>query len=664
MPTGSLNYLSPALASVGGGDESTYFDLDISPSDLAHGTNTIAVEVHQFSGTSSDISFDLELFAEHDLDGGTNMTVAIDQDIQIKARAFDGSWSALTEASFILEGREPASATNLVLCEVHYNPDGDDDAEFLEFVNISTNTLDLSGVIISNAFDFVFAPGTGLKPGAYLVLTRNAGAFESRYQETNSPYFVADVLVGGQWTPSIGLDNDSDRITLIATNGSTIVNFRYSDSGLWPGRADGDGSSLELIDPTNLPTTAPLREAYLENPQNWRPSCAYHGSPGTDDACTDILLSELLTHSNIGVDWIELHNPATQPVNVGGWFISDTYTNLTRYMIPANTIVPAGGYLVIEEGDLGFAFSERGEQATVSVFSGTNLTTFVERMDFGAAAQDTTFGRYVRSDGEVEYPALRFPTRLNPNAYPLVGPIVISEVMYHPTNGLEYIELANISDSTVALYDELHPTNTWRFTSAIDFTFPTHQSVDAFGVILITATNPAVFRASMGIPANIPVYGPWDGALNNAGESLKLRIPGAPELDGSVPYILVDKLEYQSAPPWVLEPDGTGPALERIQLYEYGNDPINWRSSVPGGTPGLITGALGHPYFQTLPFEEAEGIVRFSAIPGQRYRIEATTDLRSGDWDVLAIFTATDHAAAFTDPAPGKRKVYRVAWIP
>ena len=170
-------------------------------------------------------------------------------------------------------------------------------------------------------------------------------------------------------------------------------------------------------------------------------------------------------------------------------------------------------------------------------------------------------------------PPCATPTRLDPNAYPLVGPVVISEVMYHPTNDLEYIELANITGTAVPLFDLLHPTNTWRLTSAVDYTFPTNQTLDAWDVILITATNPAIFRATMGIPSDVTIYGPWDGALNNAGESLKLRKPGAPEPDGSVPYILADKLEYESAPPWVLEPDGTGPSLERLQLYEYGNDP-------------------------------------------------------------------------------------------
>ena len=40
-------------------------------------------------------------------------------------------------------GREAASVGNLVICEVHYNPDGDDDYEFIEFASVSGNRIDL-----------------------------------------------------------------------------------------------------------------------------------------------------------------------------------------------------------------------------------------------------------------------------------------------------------------------------------------------------------------------------------------------------------------------------------------------------------------------------------------------------------------------------------------
>ena len=62
MPTNAVNYLTPA--STGAGDDGTIFfltNLDLAL--LIAGTNVVAVEVHQNTNTSSDLSFDFELSA-------------------------------------------------------------------------------------------------------------------------------------------------------------------------------------------------------------------------------------------------------------------------------------------------------------------------------------------------------------------------------------------------------------------------------------------------------------------------------------------------------------------------------------------------------------------------------------------------------------------------
>ncbi|MEM7393439.1 MAG: hypothetical protein AAF492_13930, partial [Verrucomicrobiota bacterium] len=166
--------------------------------------------------------------------------------------------------------------------------------------------------------------------------------------------------------------------------------------------------------------------------------------------------------------------------------------------------------------------------------------------------------------------------------------------MNQPAGGVEYIELQNILDLPVPLFDPAYPTNTWTLSAAVDYVFPTGVVMDACGTLLVVPTNPAAFRSMYSIDVSIPIYGPWTGALNNAGESVKLRRPGAPELLGFVPRILTDKVNYQPHAPWPVQPDGGGPALERIALYAYGNDPVNWRASVPGGTPGGAGGARQH----------------------------------------------------------------------
>jgi hypothetical protein len=61
MPSGTVYYNTPAAYNVDGTAESTYIVTNVSSSALVTGTNVIAVEIHQQSGSSSDISFNLKL---------------------------------------------------------------------------------------------------------------------------------------------------------------------------------------------------------------------------------------------------------------------------------------------------------------------------------------------------------------------------------------------------------------------------------------------------------------------------------------------------------------------------------------------------------------------------------------------------------------------------
>ena len=61
MPGGTISHTTLAPVAVGGADESAWYSVAVSPARLVTGTNVIAVEVHQSSATSSDLSFDLEL---------------------------------------------------------------------------------------------------------------------------------------------------------------------------------------------------------------------------------------------------------------------------------------------------------------------------------------------------------------------------------------------------------------------------------------------------------------------------------------------------------------------------------------------------------------------------------------------------------------------------
>jgi hypothetical protein len=61
MPAGAVNYLTEAPLSIGGSGESAVLTTNVNPALLFNGANVLAVEIHQDSDSSSDISFDLEL---------------------------------------------------------------------------------------------------------------------------------------------------------------------------------------------------------------------------------------------------------------------------------------------------------------------------------------------------------------------------------------------------------------------------------------------------------------------------------------------------------------------------------------------------------------------------------------------------------------------------
>ncbi len=102
---------------------------------------------------------------------------------------------------------------------------------------------------------------------------------------------------------------------------------------------------------------------------------------------------------------------------------------------------------------------------------------------------------------------------------------------------------------------------------------------------LVTALDPAAFRTKYSIPAGVPIFGPYTGALSNQGESLELSKPGDPEAT-TVPYYRVDRVNYDTTSPW---PDGTdvgGVSLAKVNSAAYGNDGANWQPGPVGGTPG------------------------------------------------------------------------------
>jgi hypothetical protein len=495
----------------------------------------------------------------------------------LRARIRDGAnWSALVEAAFYVV----QDFSGLAVTEIMYHPPAfgafaGDELEFLEFKNTGTNALDLSGLQFTDGLTFAFTNGTRLAPGAFCVLARNATAMAARYP---------GVTVNGIFTGK--LDNGGEKLTLEHLLGTNVFSFSYNNSVPWPITPDGYGFSLVRASIAGDP----------DEPTSWRPGANLGGSPGADDppvSIAPVVVNEILTHTDPPqLDAIELFNPTTTNVNLGGWFLSDDAAQPKKFRIPNGTTIPAGGFVVFSETQFnatpgvppGFALSSHGE--SLFLFSGdaaTNLTGYSHSFDYGAAANGVSFGRHVISTGNEQWPALTSLTLGSANSAPSVGPVVINEILYHPANGYdEFVELHNLTGSPVALWDAAFPTNAWR-VNGLGCTFSNNVTLGAGQYLLLVNIDPALFRAKYGIVPAVQILGPYPGNLQDSGERLQLLRPDSPDTNG-VPYVVVDEVRYNDKLPWPPGADGDGPSLQRLAPIAYGNEPTNWFAS--GITPG------------------------------------------------------------------------------
>ena len=360
-----------------------------------------------------------------------------------------------------------------------------------------------------------------------------------------------------------------------------------------------------------------------------------HATPGDANFLTlaDIVINEVLTHSTLPrEDAIELHSIGANGIDISGWYLSDAQNRPLKFRIPDGTILPAGGFVVFYENQFntfnpGTPFSlssAQGDEVFLSqALAPATLSGYRAAANFGAAAEGVSFGRHLTSIG-ADFAAMALTTFGEDSATtiegfragnglantgPLVGPVIISEIMYHPPDVIaggitndneldEFIELRNLSAEPVALFAG---TNSWRLRDAVDFEFPADFTLAGDARIVVVSFDPitnaaalAAFQLRHGIDNSVTLLGPWRGRLANNSENIELYRPDPTNAElgagnaGQVPFILVDRVRYADTLPWPALADGTvaapGLSLHRRGSATYGNDPVNWIAAPP--SPG------------------------------------------------------------------------------
>ena len=144
--------------------------------------------------------------------------------------------------------------------------------------------------------------------------------------------------------------------------------------------------------------------------------------------------------------------------------------------------------------------------------------------------------------------------------------LIISELHYNPlssqSNECEFIELYNSG------WDSIDFSNFFLN----EYTFPTNETLES-GEFIVIAKNASYYSNQCSHLLQ------WSAlTLSDTGQTVSLL-----DLNSNV----IDCVTYSNVSPWPTEPDGNGPSLELINVYEDNALPESWApSDYDGGTPG------------------------------------------------------------------------------
>ncbi len=252
--------------------------------------------------------------------------------------------------------------------------------------------LDGWGLTDNNAlpYKYAIAAGTTLNPGAYLVI------------------YASNVAAVPLPKTGFGLKDTGDTLTLTksAAAGGTIadaVPFGAQIADYSAGRRATDGA--------------------------WdmcRPTFGAVNVVAAQNSLTNLKINEWLADAVtlIGQDFVELYNPNTLPVNIGGCYLTDNPVEYpTRHAIRQLTFLAAGGYTFfkadndVPQGPDHVNFKLDALQGEIGFFSPT--LTLLDNIVYGPQSSDVSEGRTPNGAATVAF--FNQPTPGAPNPGALAG---------------------------------------------------------------------------------------------------------------------------------------------------------------------------------------------------------------------------------------------------
>lgn len=424
MPAGTPSYATLAT-NVGDGVYEGPFT--VFPTNLVSGNNVLAVEVHQSTTTSSDVSFALKLESAY---GPTTTNLSL---------ATPGATNSIaaTLPPFPPVWLNEVQVTNLTGAMDNF---GQRDP-WTEIFNAGTNTFSLAGYYLtdnySNLTKWPIPATASVAASNFLVLWCDA--------QTNQSIVTAPHA-------SFRLTNQFGQLALtrITNGGPQIVDY---------------------LNYTNLPSNWSYGD--FPDGQPFYREMMFQPTPGAANTNANppltVFINEWLA-DNVATladpadsqfeDWFEIYNPGTNTVDLGGYYLTDNLTNKFQFLVPTNGqyTIPPGGYLLVwadnESGqnstnraDLHASFGLAKGGEAIGIFSANGTT--IDAVTFGAQTTDVSQGRFPDGAAGIFSMPTRTPRTNNiiPNTAPTLA--VITDKFTYAGQTVSFTATATDAESAV-----------------------------------------------------------------------------------------------------------------------------------------------------------------------------------------------------------------------
>jgi len=220
---------------------------------------------------------------------------------------------------------------NIVINEIMYNPPeaGTDTNEYFELYNSGGSPVSLSNWFLEQGVTFTFPADTLISADGYIIVCESTNSLWAVY---SNMLVNADAVF--EWSGALG--NSGEDLDLRDAESNQIDYVDYKSSSPWPTEPNGNGPSLELVDPN----------ADNNDSASWQPSTngPPGGTPGIQNSRygeslpAKIVINEIMYNpsgSEEEYEYIELYNEGNSPVDILGFYFSAgiDYTQLTSYTI-------------------------------------------------------------------------------------------------------------------------------------------------------------------------------------------------------------------------------------------------------------------------------------------------------------------------------------------